>query len=68
MIYLIAQLLGALAGLFWSGFLGHKQLSIMELGDGMDIFRVISNEAMGVFFYVLFMLILSNPNTTFIDD
>ena len=68
LVYLAAQVLGALAGLFWSGFLGHKQLSTMELEGGMATFRVISNEAMGVFFFVLFMLMLSNPNTTFIDD
>jgi len=30
--------------------------------------RIFSNEAMGVFIYVLFFQLLSNPNTTFIDS
>lgn len=34
----------------------------------IDIFRVISNEAMGVFILILFLLLLSNPNTTFIES
>lgn len=38
------------------------------LNDWRDILRVISNEAMGVFIFIFFMLMLSNPNTTFIEN
>ncbi len=32
------------------------------------MFRVITNEGMGIFILILFLLLLSNPNTTFIES
>lgn len=66
--YLLAQLLGALAGIFWSDVLGHRHLDPLIVNGGEEIFRVISNEAMGIFILVLFTLLLSNPNTSFIES
>jgi len=66
--YFLAQFLAALSALFWCDVLGHKRLSPLELGGGADIFKVVSNETMGIFILVLFTLILSNPNTTFIES
>lgn len=65
-IYLLAQLLGAIAGLFWSELIGRDLLPELRLNESGDVWKVISNEGMGVFIFILFMLILSNPNTTFI--
>ena len=67
-LYLIAQFLGAFAGLFWCEFIGRGLQPEMLLVDSYDIGRVILNEGMGVFIFLFFMLMLSNPNTTFIEN
>jgi hypothetical protein len=41
--YILAQVFGAIAALFWSDVLGHKRMGPLELASGGDIFRVISN-------------------------
>ena len=66
--YLIAQIVGASAAISWSSFLGHKQLNPLVIDSSLDVFKIISNEAMGIFIFVLFLLLLSNPNTTFIES
>ena len=62
--YLPAQLLGAFAAIAISDVLGHQKMEELTLDGG--IFRILANEVMGVFILVLFTLLLSNPNTTFI--
>lgn len=64
--YLLSQLAGAAAAIAWSEFIGHPLLQPLLIKDSMDYFKVISNETMGIFILVLFLLLLSNPNTTFI--
>lgn len=66
--YILAQVLGANAALLWCFVLGHKLLGPLSVNDGEEIFRVLSNETMGVFILVLFTLLLSNPNTSFIES
>ena len=49
--------------------MGHQVLGPLKVEvDTISILRVLSNEAMGVFIFVLFFQLLSNPNTTFIDS
>lgn len=62
--YLLAQLLGAIAAMAISDVLAHRKMEELTLDGG--IFRILANETMGVFILVLFTLLLSNPNTTFI--
>lgn len=38
----------------------------LVLEEGGDVWKVISNESMGIFIFIFFLLLLSNPNTTFI--
>ena len=64
--YLIAQFLGAFAGLLWSDVLGHELLNKLVIDGVGDVFKVMANEATGVFIFVSFTLLLSNLNTTFI--
>ena len=66
-VYISGQLFGSLAGIFWSEFMGLKLQGELILEKG-DIWKVISNEGMGVFIFIFFMLLLSNPNTTFIEN
>jgi len=58
--YLIAQIVGASAAISWSSFLGHKQLNPLVIDSSLDIFKIISNEAMGIFisffFYFCFQI------------
>lgn len=64
--YIPAQLLGAIAAIAISDILGHKKMEELTLDGG--VFRILANESMGVFILVLFTLLLSNPNTTFIES
>lgn len=64
--YTAGQVLGAITGLLWSEFIGRALLPELILNDWRDTLRVISNEAMGVFIFIFFLMMLSNPNTTFI--
>jgi glycerol uptake facilitator-like aquaporin len=66
--YIPAQILGAFAGLAWAEFLGHKVMKELEINGGDEIFKIMANETMGIFILVLFTLLLSNPNTTFIES
>lgn len=60
--------MGAFAGLLWSDALGHDLFDALVINGVGDVFKVMANEAMGVFIFVSFTLLLSNPNTTFIEN
>lgn len=64
-----AQLSGSLLGLLFADFANDVTLpSLLLPNDAMGVVRVILNEAMGVWFLIFFLLQISNPNTTFIEN
>lgn len=66
--YIIAQILGSVAAISWSCLLGHKQFSALVIDENSNLLKIVANESVGIFILILFLLLISNPNTTFIES
>lgn len=69
-LYYIAQFLGAIIAIVYSELINDfKPMPLMpEEQDVVSCFRVVGSEMFGTFLLVFFILQISNPNTTFIDN
>lgn len=69
-IYLLAQVLGTLMGLGLGELLNGPVMPpfVPETHDAIGFIRIILSEAIGTFILIFFILLVTNPNTTFIED